>query len=213
MTIYFDDSQNIFHLSNHKISYIIGIEKEKYLTHRYFGPYLNNYHQVNQLQYIDRGFATNPISEERTFSLNALPLETSTQGSLDYRVSNYQFRNLDGFRITDFVYDRFEILQGKYPLKGLPSLRGDTQQTVEIYLIDPIQSLEMVLRYTIYDDLPVITRSIEYRNNGSQPIYLENAGSMLLDLPRSDFDLLTLNGSHTNEATIHRQPLHPGIQK
>ncbi|MBO0474529.1 alpha-galactosidase [Enterococcus ureasiticus] len=213
MTIFFDDSQNIFHLSNNTISYIIGIEKEKYLTHRYFGPYLNSYHQVNQLQHIDRGFATNPISEERTFSLNTLPLETSTQGSLDYRVSNYQFRNSEGFRITDFVYDRFEILQGKSPLKELPSLRGETQQTLEIYLIDPVQSLEMVLRYTIYDDLPVITRNVEYQNNGVQPIYLENAGSMLLDLPRSDFDLLTLNGSHTNEATIHRQPLHPGIQK
>ncbi|KAF9404575.1 hypothetical protein HW555_014270 [Spodoptera exigua] len=36
---------------------------------------------------------------------------------------------------------------------------------------------------------------------------------MLLDFPRCDFDLLTLNGAHTNEATIHRQPLHSGVQK
>ncbi len=213
MSIYFDASQNFFHLSNNEISYIIGIEKEKYLTHRYFGPRLTGYHQVNQLQMIDRGFATNPISEERTFSLNTLPLETSTQGSLDYRVSNYQFRNIDGYRITDFVYDHFEILEGKPSLEGLPSLRGEQEQTLAIYLVDHIQSLEMVLYYTIYEKLPVITRSVAYKNNGAKAIYIENAGSMLLDFPRCDFDILTLNGAHTNEATIHRQPLHPGVQK
>lgn len=213
MPIIFDAEQKFFHLSNNEISYIIGIEKGKYITHRYFGPNLECYHQVNQLQYIDRGFATNPISEERTFSLNTLPLETSTQGSLDYRVSNYQFRNIEGGRITNFVYDRFEISKGKQRLEGLPSLRGDMEQTLEIYLVDHIQSLEMILRYTIYDTLPVISRNVEYRNDGAQVIYLENAGSMLLDLPRCDFDLVTLNGAHTNEATIHRQPLHPGIQK
>jgi len=213
MSIYFDASQNFFHLSNNEISYIIGIEKEQYLTHRYFGPRLAEYHQVNQLQMIDRGFATNPISEERTFSLNTLPLETSTQGSLDYRVSNYQFRNIDGHRITNFVYDRFEILEGKRSLEGLPSLRGEQAQTLAIYLVDHTQSLEMVLYYTIYEDLPVITRSVVYKNNGTQVVYIENAGSMLLDFPRCDFDLLTLNGAHTNEATIHRQPLHPGVQK
>ncbi|WP_086348802.1 alpha-galactosidase [Candidatus Enterococcus clewellii] len=213
MSIYFDVAQNFFHLSNNEISYIIGIEKEKYLTHRYFGPHLMGYHQVNQQQMIDRGFATNPISEERTFSLNTLPLETSTQGSLDYRVSNYQFRNRDGYRITDFVYDHFEILEGKPSLEGLPSLRGEQQQTLAIYLVDHVQSLEMVLYYTIYEDMPVITRSVAYKNNGAKATYIENAGSMLLDFPRCDFDLLTLNGAHTNEATIHRQPLHPGIQK
>lgn len=213
MSIYFDVSQNFFHLSNNEISYIIGIEKEQYLTHRYFGPRLAEYHQVNQLQMIDRGFATNPISEERTFSLNTLPLETSTQGSLDYRVSNYQFRNIDGHCITNFAYDHFEISEGKRPLEGLPSLRGDQGQTLAIYLVDSIQSLEMVLHYTIYEDLPVITRSVSYTNNGTQIVYIENAGSMLLDFPRCDFDLLTLNGAHTNEATIHRQALHPGIQK
>lgn len=213
MSIYFDASQNFFHLNNNEISYIIGIEKEQYLTHRYFGPRLAEYHQVNQLQMIDRGFATNPISEERTFSLNTLPLETSTQGSFDYRVSNYQFRNIDGHCITNFVYDHFEISKGKRPLEGLPSLRGDQGQTLAIYLVDSIQSLEMVLYYTIYEDLPVITRSVSYTNNGTQIVYIENAGSMLLDFPRCDFDLLTLNGAHTNEATIHRQALHPGIQK
>lgn len=213
MPVKYDDSQKIFHLKNNSISYIIGIEKEKYITHRYFGTRLQSYHQVNQLPYLNRGFATNPISDDRSFSLNTLPLETSTLGSLDFRVSNFQFRNLDGFRVTNFEYDHFAIFKEKKTLENLPSLRGEQTETLAIHLKDSQQQLEMVLTYTIYDTLPVITRSVEYRNNGHQPIYLENAGSMLLDFPRYDFDLLTLNGAHTNEANLHRQALHPGVQK
>lgn len=213
MPVEYDDSQKIFHLKNNSISYVIGIEKEKYITHRYFGTRLQSYHQVNQLPYLNRGFATNPISDDRNFSLNTLPLETSTLGSLDFRVSNFQFRNLDGFRVTNFEYDHFAIFKEKKTLENLPSLRGEQTETLAIHLKDSQQQLEMVLTYTIYDALPVITRSVEYRNNGHQPIYLENAGSMLLDFPRCDFDLLTLNGAHTNEANLHRQALHPGVQK
>lgn len=212
MKIFFDESQQFFHLQNQHISYIIGIEKEQYLTHRYFGPRLTHYHQVNQLQMIDRGFATNPISDERTFSLTTLPLETSTQGSLDYRIANYQFRNAAGHRVTQFIYHHFELTDGKPVLDGLPSLSGTHAQTLSLFLIDPVQSLEMVLHYTLYDDLPVVVRSVTYHNNSSQTVYLENAGSMMLDLPRCNFDLLTLNGAHTNEASLQRQPLHPGIQ-
>ncbi|KAF1297806.1 alpha-galactosidase [Enterococcus sp. JM4C] len=215
MTILFDEQQQFFHLSNSTMSYIIGIEKEKYITHLYFGQRLESYHKVNQLPYIDRGFATNPINEERNFSLNALPLETSTQGSLDFRISNYQFRNNTGGRVTNFIYDHYEILDEKPTLSGLPSVRGENEQTqtLEIYLVDHQQQLEMVLRYTIYETLDILTRSVEYRNHGTQAIYLENAGSMMLDFPRSDYDFITLYGAHTNEANIARQPLHPGIQK
>lgn len=212
MFIYFDEEQQIFHLQNGKISYIMGIEKEKYLIHRYFGPCIKQYHQCNELQRIDRGFATNPISHERTFSLNTLPLETSTQGNLDYRISNYQFRNEEGHRVTHFQYDHFHIYEGKPTLKELPPLQGEKAHTLSISLVDKKQSLEMILHYTIYEQFPIIVRSVTYKNYGKQNVYLENAGSMLVDFPRCDFDLLTLNGSHTNEATIHRQKLHPGVQ-
>lgn len=75
MPISFNQEQQFFHLKNHEISYVIGIEKEKYITHRYFGAALPSYHGCNELQRIDQGFATNPLAEDRTFSLNALPME------------------------------------------------------------------------------------------------------------------------------------------
>ena len=213
MPISFDQKQQFFHLKNHEISYVIGIEKEKYITHRYFGKTLSSYHGCNELQRIDRGFATNPIPTDRTFSLNALPMETSTQGNGDHRIANYQIRNQKGHNVTDFHFQDFDIYNGKKELTGLPSVRSAKTTTLEIRLVDSIQQLEMILVYNLYEDFPVITRSAQYRNLKDAPVYLENAGSLMLDLPRWNFDLITLNGSHTNEATLHRQALHPGIQK
>ncbi|HBM2518054.1 TPA: alpha-galactosidase, partial [Enterobacter hormaechei subsp. xiangfangensis] len=182
-------------------------------VHRYFGPKIHSYHGVNELQLINRGFSTNPDPQDRTFSLNTLPLETSTQGSLDFRIANYQFRNPQGYRITAFEYAGYQITNEKPKLPGLPSLSGANTQTLEITLKDAQQNLEMILRYTLFENLPVISRSVEYINKSSQPIYLENAGSMMLDLPSANYDLLTLNGAHTNEANLSRQALHSGIQR
>lgn len=168
---------------------------------------------MNELQLINRGFSTNPDPQDRTFSLNTLPLETSTQGSLDFRIANYQLRNPQGYRITAFEYAGYQITNEKPKLPGLPSLSGANTQTLEITLKDAQQNLEMILRYTLFENLPVISRSVEYINKSSQPIYLENAGSMMLDLPSANYDLLTLNGAHTNEANLSRQALHSGIQR
>lgn len=213
MPILFDHQRQIFHLSNSQISYVIGIEKDKFITHRYFGRSLPFYTGSNELQRIDRGFATNPDPSDRTFSLNALPLETSTQGTGDHRIGNYQIRRENGANVTSFSYKSYTISSGKPTLEGLPSLRGEQAETLAILLVDDVQRLEMVLNYTLYKDYPVVTRSVRFLNRGKEKVFIENAGSMLLDLTRTDFDMLTLNGSHTNEATIGRQALHEGIQK
>ena len=213
MPITFDFEKQLFHLSNSHISYIIGIEKEKYITHRYFGKALPFYTGSNALQRIDRGFATNPDIADRTFSLNALPMETSTQGTGDHRISNYQIRRMNGSNVTNFFYRDHTISSGKVPLNGLPSLRGENTTTLEIMLVDEIQQLEMTLVYNLYEDHPVITRNVRFINHGKETVFLENAGSMMLDLPRNDFDMVTLTGAHTNEANIARQALHTGIQK
>lgn len=213
MPIKFDFEKQLFHLSNSHISYIIGIEKEKYITHRHFGKALPFYTGSNALQRIDRGFATNPDIADRTFSLNALPMETSTQGTGDHRISNYQIRRMNGSNVTNFFYRDHTISSGKVPLNGLPSLRGENATTLEIMLVDDIQQLEMTLVYNLYEDHPVITRNVRFINHGKETVFLENAGSMMLDLPRNDFDMVTLTGAHTNEANIARQALHTGIQK
>lgn len=42
MQIIFDEKQQIFHLYNEKISYVIQVEKQRYLKHCYYGKRLKS---------------------------------------------------------------------------------------------------------------------------------------------------------------------------
>lgn len=215
MPIQFDEKNQFFHLFNDNFSYVIGIEKNRYLTHRYLGKRLPFYAGSNALQRIDRGFATNPFPEERTFSLNELPLEMSTQGNGDHRIPNFQIRSNSGHDVTDFHYQSYSISHSKKPLPALPSLRQNQSEvtTLSIRLVDSQQNLALDMIYTLFEDLSILTRSTAFTNQGLAEVYLENAGSMSVDMANDQLDLLTLYGSHTNEANISRQALRPGIQK
>ncbi|WP_249878481.1 alpha-galactosidase [Niallia circulans] len=215
MPIFLEKDGKTLHLQNKKISYVLSIEKDKYVCHRYWGRRLESFNGSTQIQMIDRGFATNPFPEERVFSLNALPLETSTQQSGDHRISNYTIRSHTNQTRTDFIFKKFDIITGKQPLEGLPTLEGEDTNvtTLIITLYDDIQQLEMKLYYHLYEQLPVITRHVAFLNHGEQEVFLDNAGSLQVDIAAATFDLLTLYGSHTNEANISRRKLHNGIQK
>lgn len=156
MSIYFDENMQCFHLSNQQISYIIGIERGRYLVHRYWGKKLPSYAGSNQLNFKDWGFASNPFPEDRGFSLNGLPFETSTQGTGDHRVANYQIRSPKGHTVTNFYYDSYRVYEGKEAIPGLPSLRDTAKvTTLEILLKDAVQQLEMRLIYHLFEDTSV----------------------------------------------------------
>ena len=114
MPILFDSEKQIVHLSNKFISYVIEIVKDKYITHRYLGKSLPFYAGSNVLQKIDRGFATNPDKTDRTFSLNALPMETSTQSCQQLSDSQREWLQCDELFLS-WTHD----LQGKTSFRGL----------------------------------------------------------------------------------------------
>lgn len=70
MQISFEEEQQVFHLYNDKISYVIQVEKQRYLKHCYYGKRIKRWHSGIKDYYYDRGFCANPIAEDRTFSLD-----------------------------------------------------------------------------------------------------------------------------------------------
>lgn len=215
MAISFNQEKQFFHLSNDSISYIIGIEKETFLCHRYFGKAIKNFTGNLDFPVTTGAFSVTPFPEDPHFSPHTRLLETSTNTSGDFRVPNYQIRNEAGKTVTDFRYHSYQITKGKKPLSGLPSLRGNEEEvtTLEILLVDKIQNLHMTLVYSLYEKAPIITRHTIFENHGKNTIFLENAGSMMMDLPESDYELITLYGSHANEAHLSREKLRPGINR
>ena len=75
MNIVYDEEYKSFHLYNEKISYVMKIEKNCYLSHCYFGKRIRRWNEAAKMYYYDRGFCANPDETDRTFSLDTMPGE------------------------------------------------------------------------------------------------------------------------------------------
>jgi len=70
----------------------------------------------------------------------------------------------------------------------------------------------LVLSYTIYKELPVITRNAKFINKGNATIILNKAMSICMDLPDSDFEMIHLAGAWSRERHVKARKLEQGIQ-
>ena len=73
---FFDEQQQVFHLSNQQVSNFIQIEDGGVLSHLYFGKKVSGYHGSRLYQRLDRGFSPNlagePHQTDRRFSKDTL---------------------------------------------------------------------------------------------------------------------------------------------
>ena len=201
---------NTFSIDNGRISYILSLEKDKYLMHRYFGRYINQYAGSAQPFFFDRGFCSNPDPEDKKFSLDTLPQEYPDMNQGDFRSPAYIIQTEDGCRVTRFFYKGYEIVHGKPELEGLPSVYAegkDEAETLCITLEDECLQAQIRLYYTVFRDFDGICRHVEIVNQGEKEIYIERLMSMSMDFSGTDYDLLTLSGSHTWEKNINRRAI------
>ncbi len=206
MQIYKQD--NTFILSNNEITYSFSIEKERYLRHRYFGKCINASTNINQPYFFDRGFCSNPFPDERDFSLDTLFQEYPDMNQGDFRSPAYVIQTEDGKRVTRFFYKGYKIIKGKPSLKGLPAIYTENDKeaaTLCITLEDEYLKAKINLYYTIFKDFAAICRHVEIVNSGKQNLYLERLMAMSMDFAGTDYDVLTLSGSHINEKNINRR--------
>lgn len=212
--ISFDRKNQVFHLHNNKISYLVSVEDGGSLSHLYFGKRVNSYHNQLRFPRIDRGFSGNlPGSLERKFSRDTLPKEYSSSGEMDYHTPATIVRNSDGSNALFLTYQGYEIVDGKPDLEGLPHswIKNDNEaQTLVIKLVDKASKLNYELIYTIYRDYPIIARSVKVKNKGKK-VYLEKVASMQMDFVDKNFETITLPGAHANERHMEREKIAQGI--
>lgn len=215
MPIDWNEEDQVFHLHNSKISYLLQIVHGKYPAHLYWGKRVMTLQPGSILSFKGRAFSPTTEPNDKNFSLDTLPQEYPAFGNGDFRTPAYQLRAPDGSTITEFIYDSHEIFQGKRPLEGLPSayVEDDTEaDSLVITMVDSMLGVGMNLHYTIYRDLDVITRSVSFEHLGCQAVEIHKCMSMSIDFHQSDWDWLHLHGTWGREHHIERQPLHHGIQ-
>ena len=175
MEIKYIEQEKTFMLSNGRISYAFSVEKNRYLMHGYFGRNIQNYRGISRPYFYDRGFCSNPIPEERTFSLDTLPQEYPDMNQGDFRSPAYVIQTEDGRRVTRFYYKNYRIIRGKPILPGLPSVYTEDDEealTLCVELEDKTMNAGIALYYTIFRDYDAVCRHVEVINAGKQELYL-----------------------------------------
>jgi len=215
MAIHIDNKLLLFHLQGKNTSYVLQVIRDGYLAHLYWGKRVQTYRGSNKIIYMDRGFSPNPDTTDRTFSLDTLPQEYPAYGNGDFRIPAYQIQLDNGSTLTDLRYKDYRVYKGKPKLKGLPSTYvecEDEAQTLEIVMEDKLIGLVVTLSYSLFEDLDVITRSVNFSNEGSANLKLLRALSASIDFRDDEYELITLYGAHNNEKNIARRKIVPGIQ-
>lgn len=215
MGIVWHEQVKEFHLFNEEISYVMKILPNGQLGHLYFGqrvPLDADYSYLVETCY--RPTTAYVFPGVGGLSLEHVRQEYPAYGTTDFRMPAYELLQSNGSRITDFVYVSHKITQGKPRLEGLPATyteKPEEASTLAIRLRDELLQVEIVLSYTIFSQLNVISRSVEFSNQGETTCYLNRAMSMSLDLPDRDYAFMQLSGWWGRERAVHTRKLTPGI--
>lgn len=216
MSIFYDQSNQIFHLQSSGMSYALQIVKNKYLAHLYWGKRLRSGKLDYLLQFAERtSFCANPDPADPSFSLDTLPQEYPGYGNSDFRMPAFQVQLENGSTLVDFHYQAHRIIHGKPALDGLPATYVESPQeatSLEIELHDPVCGLTLLLTYTVYENRNAMTRSVRFINNGTSRLQILRVLSMSIDFPDAGYDLLHLEGGWARERQLERRPLLSGSQ-
>ena len=215
MSIKFFEEHKVFKLDAKDTSYIIAIiDDEEFLGHVYFGKKIID-ENVNYLLRIDEPpYVPSKNNRDRVSFYDSFPFEYSTHGIGDFRETSLEIKDSNGNTACKLQYESHKIYKGKEKLEGLPATFGSENKctSLEIACIDPYLNLEVVLVYTVFEDLDVITRSIRIKNKGENNLYITKALSMCLDFDGIDYDMISLHGSWARERHISRRKVTYGTQ-
>ncbi|MBO5484715.1 MAG: alpha-galactosidase [Lachnospiraceae bacterium] len=216
MSIIFHKTSKTFHLYNNKISYIFMILRNGQLGQLYFGERIHDREDFGYLLEIqDRPMAACAYEENRSFSLEHIKQEYPSYGTGDMRYPAFTIAQENGSRISDFVYSGYHIFAGKPKLPGLPATYVEQEaeaDSLEVYLEDELTDTRMTLRYSIFNDMALISRNVRFEQKGETSVTLERAMSLSIDLPDKNYEMIELTGAWSRERYIKSRKLEHGIQ-
>lgn len=211
---FIENDKKIFRLDMNDSTYLIGISREGYLGHIYYGDRL--YGEVDDylLRVEEAPYTPSVNKRDKTAFLDSFPMEFSTGGIGDFRESCLKVRNEGGNLGCELFFHSYNIYKGKKKLEGLPASFGSENEvdTLEIICEDSVLKLRVILSYSVFEKENVITRSVRLENKGKEKLKIEKVYSACLDMDNQDFEMISLCGSWERERHIQRVPLHYGKQ-
>ncbi len=213
MGIQYFENEKVFQLDTRTTSYILAlVDDGDYIGHAYYGKKLSSANVRHLMRLNENPMTPSVNNRERVSFCDTFPFEYSTHGVGDFRESCLKVLSESGQEVCSLSYRSHKIYAGKPSLDGLPATFGakDECSTLELTCIDPILNLEVVLVYSVFEDVDAITRSVRITNRGNQNLFLKKALSACLQLDGPDYEYITLHGSWARERHIVRRPLTGG---
>ncbi len=223
MAVFFDKQKGIFKLDTQNTTYMLGLTKEGYVGHIYYGPKMKRTGGRQLLRIQEPPFSPLTNMRDKSSFLDTFPMEYSTDGVGDYRESCLALRNEKGQPGVELFYDSYEITDGKPSLEGLPASfpgeHGGTDeddlhkvQTLTLTLKDPVLEITVFLHYSVFPQEDVITRSVAVRNDSEYERMIDKIYSACLDMDDQSFEMITLTGSWARERHKERAAIRTGKQ-
>lgn len=216
MSIVYHEDSKTFHLYNDSISYIMVLMRNGQLGQLYYGKKIRDKEDFSYLlETAGRPMTSYLYEQDRTFSLEHIKQEFPVYGTTDYRHPAVEIIQENGSHISEFCFESFEIQNGKPKLEGLPATYTEAEeeaQTLIVTLKDQVTGICVKLFYSIFATGGILTRSVQFLNLGTSPVYITKAMSLNLDLPDYDYDWIQLSGAWARERHIKIRHLEQGIQ-
>ena len=213
MSIKFIEEHGVFKLDAKDTSYIIAIvDEERFLGHVYFGKKIIDDNINHLLRLEEPPYVPSKNNRDRVSFYDSFPTEYSTHGIGDFRESCLQVKDKNGHTACKLQYSSHEIYKGKKCLKGLPATFGSKNEctSLEITCLDKDLNLEVVLLYTVFEELDVITRSVRVKNCSKDEIFINKILSTCIDFDGINYDMISLHGSWARERHISRKKISYG---
>lgn len=215
INIFYNEKDKAFKLRANNTDYMMKVCEEGYLAHVYYGNKVPDEDLTYLLRLDESPFTPATNDRDRASFMDTLPFEYPCFGVGDYRESAFKIMDANGMSTCDLRYVSHKMYEGKPKLEGLPATFATEESgcsTLEITMYDKYADIEVVLIYTAFDKLDVITRSAVITNKGEKPFKITRALSACVDFDTDKMDMITLNGSWARERAVERCRLHPGKQ-
>ncbi|OUP75861.1 alpha-galactosidase [Anaeromassilibacillus sp. An172] len=211
-----NEKEKFFSVKTANTEYQMKVDEFGVLKHIWYGE-ITNKNMEYLLDYPNVGFSGSiyEAGTRQTYSLDTLPQEYSCEGTGDYRISSLSVLNKDGDSSVDLRFKGWEVKKGKYSIPGLPASYDNSNEaeTLEITLEDKVSKIEVVLKYGVFENTDIITRSAVITNKGDNSVYLKNASSVCLDIPFGNWQWVHFQGRHAMERQLERASLIHGVQE
>lgn len=215
INIFYNEKDKAFKLRANNTDYMMKVCEEGYLAHIYYGNKVPDEDLTYLLRLDESPFTPATNDRDRASFMDTLPFEYPCFGLGDYRESAFKIMDANGMSTCDLRYVSHKMYEGKPKLEGLPATFATEESgcsTLEITMYDKYADIEVVLIYTAFYKLDVITRSAVITNKGEKPFKITRALSTCVDFDTDKMDMITLNGSWARERAVERCRLHHAKQ-